>query len=186
MSEIKVVQDEKGLGRDLVTITNAQIITSFNNFSGNFTYGGPNPEKKSLCVIIDDANAVKYFQDNGWSIKTTLEGESYLQIHVSYRFWDPNSENPVPTVIKRDPSTGALVALDDHTVAQLDDYRRRDGFEHCDIIFKGSPYESPMGRGVSGYLQWMQVTPHYNEVQETISRLQYKEFQGDTEEGLPF
>lgn len=176
MSEIKIAVDEKGLGRDVVTITNAQVLTSFNNFSGQFTYGGPDPNKRTVSIIIDDDNAVQYLEQNGWNVKTTTNGERYLQVHVSYRFYNPESSNPVPTIIKRDPDSGNLVNLTETTVGQLDDYRRNDGFEHCDVIFKGSPYENALnGRGVSGYLQWMQVTPHYNAVEETISRLQYKD-----------
>lgn len=174
MSDIRIAIDEKGTGRDTVTITDANVITAFNNFSGNFAYGGPSTEKRSVSVMIDDENAIQYFEQHGWNVKTTMDGERYLQIHVSYRFYNPDSANPVPTIIKRDPDTGTIVHLNEQTVGQLDDYRRKDGFEHCDLIFRGSPYETPMnGKGVSGYLQWMQVTPHYNAIEETISRIQY-------------
>ena len=196
MSKITITQN--GNGRDIVTIEDAKVITEFNNFSGEHGYmEGDN--RRTMFVAIDDENAIKYFEDNGWNVKTRFKSIEdpndpmkrvltdevefrYLKINVSYRFYNPNDKNPVPTILEKDPGSGNVMAHTEDTVGSIDTFRRRDGFEHCDLIFKGTPYEMN-GGGISAYLQWMQFTPHYNMLEDTIERLTYgSEDNGD----IPF
>lgn len=57
----------------------------------------------------------------------------------------------------------------------LDNFRRDDGFEHVDLMFKGTPWNNQNGSGITGYIHWMQVVPHYNEVEQTMERLRFAE-----------
>jgi hypothetical protein len=174
MSDISIIEDSTGMGRDVITIKNAKIKTEFNNFTGNHGYNGnQDPNNRNFSVIIDDESFVAFLESKGWNVKTSRDGERYLQIHVSYRYYNPESQNPVPSVIMRNPNTNNIVHLDESTVGMLDDFRRQDGFEHCDLIFKGSPYQTNNAAGVSGYLQWMQVTPRFNEIDNIINELAY-------------
>lgn len=173
---INIEKDNNGnrTFRDYISIEDARIITEFNNFSGAHGFR-EDDTRKSVCVVIDDPDAIDFFEKSGWNLKTRAGEEEfrYLQIRVSYRFYNPADRNPVPTIVEKDPSSGKLTTYDEDTVSAIDSFRRKDGFEHCDIIFKGSPYEGQNGSGVTGYLQWMQFIPRYNAFEDTIERLRY-------------
>lgn len=184
---IEIAKDENGnrTYRDYVTIEDATIITEFNNFSGAHGFR-EDDTRKSLCVIIDDPDSIQFFEQSGWNLKPrTGEEPRYLQIKVSYRFYNPNDKYPVPTIIEKDPTTGKLMTYDEETVGAIDSFRRKNGFEHCDIVFKGSPYEGQNGSGVTGYLQWMKFTPHYNAIEDTIERLSYAD-EEQQDANMPF
>lgn len=188
---IDIAKDENGnrTFRDFVTIEDARIITEYNNFSGCHGFR-EDDTRKSVCVVIDDPDAIQFFEQSGWNLKTTANPQTgeetrYLQVRVSYRFYNPNDRNPVPTIVEKDPTSGKLTHYDEDTVSAIDSFRRKDGFEHCDIVFKGSPYEGQNGSGVTGYLQWMQFIPRYNAYEDTIERLSYAD-EEQQDANMPF
>ena len=52
-------------------------------------------------------------------------------------------------------------------------------------MFKGTPWNNQNGSGITGYIHWMQVVPHYNEVEQTMERLRFAE-QASEDIQVPF
>lgn len=156
MSSYEILKNENG--RDKLTIKDAQIITRFNNFSGQHGFREDSP--RSFCVIIDDDELIRYLEQQGWNVRSrenqnTGEVLRYLQVKVSYRF-------AAPEVIVKYPD-GTFVQLTEETIDMLDNYRMDGGFEYADVEIKGSPYEGMNGSGVSGYLDKIGVIPHFDD-----------------------
>ena len=200
MSKITIEQNKNGNGRDYVIIEDAKILTRYNNFSGTNGYK-QGDTKRTVSVVIDDEDAVKYFEEHGWnvgtryvSVKNEDTGEwaktdevdcRFLKITVSYTYYDPTKKRPVPTIREIDPDTGAITFHNLDTVGSIDSFNGENSFEHCDIEFKGHPWSMPDGSsGITGYLQWMQFVPRYNPVDATVNRLE-KRFE-NTDEEMPF
>lgn len=174
MSKITITKDQYGNGRDTVLIEDAKIFTRHNNFSGQYNFN-PNDNKRTVSVILDDEDAIRYLQDNGWYIKPVeFNGETIniLKLVVSYRFF-------VPDISSQDPASGNVTHYTEETIHMLDNFRRDDGFEHVDLMFKGTPWNNQNGSGITGYIHWMQVVPHYNEVEQTMERLRFAEQASD-------
>lgn len=168
MSKVRIIPREDG--GDIVKIEDCKVVTPFNNFSGNYGYNGAqDPNRRTMTIIIDDENVAQYLTEHNWRVKLGQNGEKLLPINVSYRFYDPTSENPIPTIIKIDPKTGIKMNMLEETVGQLDDFRVREGFKYCDVLFKGSLQKDGM---ISAYLHWMQVIPNYSEAMEEIANME--------------
>ena len=175
MSDVKIIPDPYGHGRDIVRIEDCKVITQFNNFSGNYGYNGVvDPNNRGFVIILPNDEIADYLAEHDWRVKVDRDGLKILPVKVSYKFYDPTQEKPVPTIIKIDPKNKTRMFMDEPTVGQLDDFHA-SGFEYCDVVFKGSPASD--GK-TSAYLQWMQVVPNYSEEREDIDNLESKFTEG--------
>jgi len=180
MSKITITKDQYGNGRDTILIEDAMIFTRYNNFSGQHNFN-PNNNQRTVSVILNDEDAIRYLQDEGWYIKPVeFNGEfiNILKLVVSYRFFTPD-------ISSQDPASGNVTHYTEETIHMLDNFRRDDGFEHVDLMFKGVPWNNQNGSGITGYIHWMQVVPHYNEVEQTMERLRFAE-QASEDIQVPF